>query len=76
MFSITKNSKIRSTFPSLKFCVNSDVLECDILKKLPPPTLAKRGGEAYEGVLSFVSSVVAGVIANIISKWLDREKRR
>lgn len=40
---------------------------------LPPPILARKGGERMEIVLTFLISVAAGVVANLISKWLDRD---
>ena len=34
-------------------------------------TFQQKGGEFMADILSFLVSVVAGVVANLISKWLD-----
>ncbi len=31
----------------------------------------QEGGDILESILSFMASVVAGIVANMISKWLD-----
>ena len=40
---------------------------------LPSPILARKGGQTMEYFLAFLISVTAGVLANYISKWLDRD---
>ncbi|MBQ3897571.1 MAG: nitrate reductase [Clostridia bacterium] len=35
-----------------------------------------KGGISMEKLMAFISSVAAGVIANAISKWLDRRKKK
>lgn len=37
------------------------------------PILARKGGVRVELVLTFLISVAAGVTANLICKWLDRD---
>ena len=44
-----------------------------ILSVLPPPIMALKGGVIMELTISFISSVVAGVVAYYICKWLDGE---
>ena len=49
------------------FCVYA------ILSVLPPPIMALKGGVTMDLATSFISSVVAGVVAYYICKWLDGE---
>ena len=40
---------------------------------LPPPILAQIGGESVGFLLTFLISVMAGIVANFISKRLDED---
>ena len=39
-------------------------------------TFQQKGGEFMADILSFLVSVVAGVVANLISKWLDNHHKK
>jgi hypothetical protein len=43
----------------------------DILLNVATPRLARKGGVVLEIVISFLVSIMAGVIANYICKWFD-----
>ena len=44
-----------------------------IIMMLSPPVVAVKGGDAVEILLSFMISVMAGIVANYICKWLNRK---
>jgi len=61
---LQKNSIIWIPFLS-KLCYNFSVTA---------PKLATEGGVFMEVILSFVATVVAGVVCHYIIKWLDGRK--
>ncbi|MBQ8940726.1 MAG: hypothetical protein IJ062_02740 [Firmicutes bacterium] len=56
---------LKSILHNLSECVTITVLSLPILA-------TERGSECMNSWTNFVLSIAAGVIANIICKWLDR----
>ena len=48
---------------------------CDIIILLPSLNWQQKGGAAMEFLASFILSVLAGVVAYYICKWLDEENQ-
>ena len=47
---------------------------CVIMGLLPSPILVQKGGLTVDLLISFIISVIAGVVAYYICEWLDREE--
>ena len=45
-----------------------------IIDLLPSPILVQEGGIALDILISFIISVIAGVVAYYICEWLDGEE--
>lgn len=46
-----------------------------IIGELPPPIQVQKEVIFIKEILAFLSSVMAGIVANTICKWLDRGKK-
>ncbi len=49
--------------------------DCDIIWMLSYRYLATGGGVHLEIIVTFLVTVVAGVVCHLISKWLDRHDK-
>ena len=46
-----------------------------IIGELPPPIQVQKEVIFIKEIFAFLSSVMAGIVANTICKWLDRGKK-